>query len=151
MHHFSIVVLVCNKAKGQIWKWVFQEKKSMPNFPKNEHFFSPDTHTKFGVLCFLETPVLRFALQSKIFKKALHTCFVHTCFVDCCRQKNLLLKVSIREVRWISQLVKINKICKIYFSWKWFFQLEFSDFYQSELSYIIVSWNLYKLIKKPYT
>ena len=36
-------------------------KQSTPNFPKNEHkkcsFFG-----KFGVLCFLEEPVLRFAL-----------------------------------------------------------------------------------------
>ena len=51
-------------------------EQSLPNFPKNEHFLHPDTHTfvcvsggkkcsffgKFGVLCFLETPVLRFAL-----------------------------------------------------------------------------------------
>ena len=50
----------------------------MPNFPKNEHFQSPDIHAyvcisggrkylffgKFGVLCFLETPILRFALLS---------------------------------------------------------------------------------------
>ena len=37
-------------------------KQSTPNFPKNEHL-PPDTHTYvFGVLCFLETPVLRFAL-----------------------------------------------------------------------------------------
>ena len=48
----------------------------MPNCPKNEHFLLPDTQTfvcisggkkcllfgKFGVLCFLKTPVLRFAL-----------------------------------------------------------------------------------------
>ena len=51
-------------------------KQSVPNSPKNEHFLPPDTHTnvcvsggkkcsffgKFGVLCFLETPVLRFTL-----------------------------------------------------------------------------------------
>ena len=52
-------------------------KQSIPNFPKNEDFLlPPDTHMyacvsegkkcsffgKFGVLCFLETPVLRFAL-----------------------------------------------------------------------------------------
>ena len=51
-------------------------KQSTPNFPKNEHFLPPDTHTyvcvsgvnkclffgKLGVLCFLEIPVLRFAL-----------------------------------------------------------------------------------------
>ena len=50
----------------------------MPNFPKNEYFLPPDTHTyvcvsggkkysffgKFGVLCFLETPVLRFAFNN---------------------------------------------------------------------------------------
>ena len=49
-------------------------KKCTPNFPKNEHFLPPDTHMcvsgvkkcssfgKFGVLCFLVTPVLKFAL-----------------------------------------------------------------------------------------
>ena len=51
-------------------------KQSTPNFLKNEHFLTPDTLTygcvsggkkcsffeKFGVLCFLETPVLRFVL-----------------------------------------------------------------------------------------
>ena len=62
---------VGNKAKGRI-----SRKQSTPNFPKNEHFLPPDTHKyvcvagdkkcsffgKFGVLYFLETPVLRFAL-----------------------------------------------------------------------------------------
>ena len=51
-------------------------KQSKPNFPKNEHFLPPDTHRyvcvaggrkclffgKFGMLCFLEISVLRFAL-----------------------------------------------------------------------------------------
>ena len=49
-------------------------KQSTSNFPKKEHFLPPDTYTyvflsedkkcsffgKFDVLCFLETPVLRF-------------------------------------------------------------------------------------------
>ena len=53
-----------------------KNKQSTPNFPKNEHFLAPDTHTyvcvsggkkcsffeKFDQLRFLETPVLRFAL-----------------------------------------------------------------------------------------
>ena len=66
---------VSNKAKGRISKRVFQ-KRSTLNVPKNKHFLPHDTHTyvcvsggkrysffgKFGVLCFLETPVLRFAL-----------------------------------------------------------------------------------------
>ena len=59
---------VGNKAKGRLSKRVFQEKQSTPNFPQNEHFFPPDTHThmyvcilegkkcslfgKFGELCF---------------------------------------------------------------------------------------------------
>ena len=52
------------------------KKQGTPNFPKNEHFLPPYTHTdvcvsgdkkclffgKFGVLCFLETPILRFTL-----------------------------------------------------------------------------------------
>ena len=51
-------------------------KQSTSKFPKNKHFLPPDTYTcvcvsgvmkclflgNFGVLCFLETPVLRFAL-----------------------------------------------------------------------------------------
>ena len=51
-------------------------KQSTPNFTKNEHILPPHTHTsvcisgdkkwllfgKFGVFCFLVTPVLRFAL-----------------------------------------------------------------------------------------
>ena len=49
-------------------------KQSTSNFPKNGHFLSPDAQTyisggekcslfgKFGVLSFVETPVLRFAL-----------------------------------------------------------------------------------------
>ena len=50
------------------------KKQSPPNFSENQHFLPPDTHTyvcvsggnkcsffgKFGVLCFLETPVLKF-------------------------------------------------------------------------------------------
>ena len=57
-HKFSQII--GNKAKGRISKRVFQKKQRTPNFPKNEKkcsFFG-----KFGVLCFLETPVLRFAL-----------------------------------------------------------------------------------------
>ena len=67
---------VSNKAEGPISKRVFQVYKSIPNFPKNEQFLPPDPDInkcvsrgkkcsffgKFGVLCFLETPVLRFAL-----------------------------------------------------------------------------------------
>ena len=66
---------VSNKAKGRISKRVFQKTKHA-EFSKNEHFLPHDTHTyvcvsggknysffgKFGVLCFLETPDLRFAL-----------------------------------------------------------------------------------------
>ena len=33
-----IINFVGNKAKGRISKRVFQENKSTPNFPKNEHF-----------------------------------------------------------------------------------------------------------------
>ena len=81
--------IVGNKAKGRILKRVFQENKAHQTFrkinisypliytrTKNKHLLPPDTHTyvsvsggkkcsffeKFDVLCFLETPVLRFAL-----------------------------------------------------------------------------------------
>ena len=66
---------VGNKAKGRISKQVFHENKARQIFPKNEHFLPPDMHIrvrirgsemfvfrKIWVLCFLETPVLRFAL-----------------------------------------------------------------------------------------
>ena len=36
------------------------KKISTSNFPKNEHFLPLDTHTY--VLCFPETPALRFAI-----------------------------------------------------------------------------------------
>ena len=46
------------------------KNKARQIFRKNEHFLSPDTHTyvsggkkcSLGVLCFIETPLLRFAL-----------------------------------------------------------------------------------------
>ena len=40
-----------------------KRKQSLSDFPKNEHFLPPDTHTfgKFDMLCFLVTYVLRFA------------------------------------------------------------------------------------------
>ena len=63
------------RQKGESQNGV-SRKQSTPNFPKNKHFLNPDTHTyvsvlgskkcsffgKFCVLCFLETPILRFAL-----------------------------------------------------------------------------------------
>ena len=63
---------VGNKAKGRITKWVFQENKARQNFRKTNFLFlflrvcigvkKCSFFGKFGVLCFLETPVLRFAL-----------------------------------------------------------------------------------------
>ena len=64
-----------NKEKERNSKRVYQKTKHA-KFSEAEHFLPPDTHTyvcvsggkkcslvgKFGVLCFLETPVLRFAL-----------------------------------------------------------------------------------------
>ena len=61
---------------NKISKRVLQESKARQNIRKKKHFLPPDTHThvcvsegkkclffgNFGVLCFLETPVLRFAL-----------------------------------------------------------------------------------------
>ena len=50
-------------------------KQSTLNFPKNEHFLLPETHAcvsggqkssflgRFSVLCFLVTPVLKFAVS----------------------------------------------------------------------------------------
>ena len=33
--------IVDNKAKGPISKWLLQEKKASPNFPKNKRFITP--------------------------------------------------------------------------------------------------------------
>ena len=61
---------VGNKAKGRISKRVLQENKARQIFRKTNIFY-PLIRTggkkcsffgKFGVFCFLETPVLRFAL-----------------------------------------------------------------------------------------
>ena len=70
--------IVGTKAKGRISKWVFKENKARQIFQKT-NISCPPPHLKrtracisgdkkcsfssnFGVLCFLETPVLRFAL-----------------------------------------------------------------------------------------
>ena len=67
---FNFALLRTNLKTG------VSRKQSTPNFPKSKHFLPPDTHTyvcisggkkclffgKFGMLCFLETPVLRIAL-----------------------------------------------------------------------------------------
>ena len=64
------------RQKGESQNDCFKKKQTTPNFPKNEHFLPLDTHTyvcvsggkkcsffrKFGLLCFLETPVFRFAI-----------------------------------------------------------------------------------------
>ena len=62
------------KGKRAKLKTGASRKQSTPKFPKNKHFLPPDTHTyvsegkkclffgNFGVLCFLETPILRFTL-----------------------------------------------------------------------------------------
>ena len=65
------------RQKGESQNGCFKKaKQSTPKFPKNKYFLPPDTHMyvcvsggkncllfgNFGVLCFLETPVLRFAL-----------------------------------------------------------------------------------------
>ena len=49
---------VGNKAEGRISKWVLQEKQSTSNFPKNQHFLSPDTHTNE---CFKKTKHAKFS------------------------------------------------------------------------------------------
>ena len=64
------------RQKGESQKGCFKKTKHA-KFSENEHFFPSDKHTyvyvsggkkcsffiKFGVLCFLETPFLRFALS----------------------------------------------------------------------------------------
>ena len=69
--------IVDNKAEGQISKQMLEENKARQIFRKTNVSYSPRTHVcvsggsgrkkcsfygKFGLLCFLLTPVLRFAL-----------------------------------------------------------------------------------------
>ena len=72
IHNLSIIAQKVESQNGCFKK----NKQSKLNFPKNEHFLHLDTHTyvcvsgckkcsffeKFSLLCFLETPILRFAL-----------------------------------------------------------------------------------------
>ena len=72
-------------------------KQSTPNFPKSKHFLPPNTHTyvrvsggkkclffgKFGVLCFLEILVLRFALLL-YYRRYMHYNYLLSCL---CRHK----------------------------------------------------------------
>ena len=73
--------------KTGVWR-----KQSTSNFLENEHFLPPNTHTflffeEFDVLCFLETPVLRFALLLYLLQLPLNLSF------KAC--KNFLEKISI--------------------------------------------------------
>ena len=70
-HLWLILNIVGNKAKGPISKWEFEENRACQIFRKTDISYPLDTHTyvyvsggkkhmffgKFGVLCFLETPV----------------------------------------------------------------------------------------------
>ena len=58
--------LAGNKAKGRISKGVFQENKARQIFRKTNISFISNISFfgKFGVLCFFEIPLLRFALLS---------------------------------------------------------------------------------------
>ena len=78
----QLLLIVGDKAKGRISRQVFQENKARQIFRKTNisnvcvsggkkcSFFG-----KFGVLCFLETPVLRFALlpyyRRNVFKRSI--------------------------------------------------------------------------------
>ena len=59
---FYLFQVVGNKAKGRISKRGFQESKARQNFRKTNISYPLKFFGNFGVLCFLETPVLRFAL-----------------------------------------------------------------------------------------
>ena len=70
----------CNSSgirqKAESQNGCFKKKQSTPKFPENKRFLPPDTYMhvcvsggkkclffgNFGVLCFLEAPVLKFAL-----------------------------------------------------------------------------------------
>ena len=74
----DFLYIVGNQAKGRISKWVFQENKARQSFRKTNISYPlirTRTRTcayqgkrnvcflgKFGAFCFLETPILRFAL-----------------------------------------------------------------------------------------
>ena len=56
----KVFIIVGNKAKGRISKQVLQENKARQIFGRTNISYCL-IRTKFGVSCFLETPILRFA------------------------------------------------------------------------------------------
>ena len=97
-------------------------KQSTPNFPRNEHFLPPDTHTyvcvsgrcvsggkkcsffeQFGVFCFIETPVLRFPLlpyyRRVINAKTPFSSVFKSCVRHICARLYLSLSESTCETR----------------------------------------------------
>ena len=112
----------------------------MSNFPKNEHFLPTDTHTyvcvsggkkctffgKFALLCFLETPVLKFTFlpydrRINRFKSNTEAygepC--QTSNMKCCRVNTAFLTL-IRTSFLVKDLIKICKWSKIHYVWKVF-------------------------------
>ena len=97
----QILKFVRNKAKGESQNGV-SRKQSTPDFPKNEYFLPPGTHMyvcvsgskkcsffgKFGVLCFLETPVLRFALLP-YYRQVVKVCWLNTSITLSSRRRSV--------------------------------------------------------------
>ena len=98
----------------------------MPNFPKNEQFLPPYMHTyvhvcvsggkkcsffgKFGLLCFLETPVLRFVL-SPHYQRISEITNIHKYLIK--KRDTKYIWVNKKNVFWI-----INWHCMCHSSYK---------------------------------
>ena len=87
-----------NIRKGKNLKTTVKRKQSTPNFPKNEHFLSGGKKYpffgRFGVLCFLLTAVLRFALYSYYRRlKTILTMHFGKCFAYFCLTFRIQLKL----------------------------------------------------------
>ena len=98
-------------------------KRSLPNFPKNEHFLSPDTHTcvcvsegkkcsffgKFGVsLRFLVIPVLRFITDEFSFSIFIYVHFQKVNIINSLNAK------SCHHIETIQLIYKANHLCVFY-------------------------------------
>ena len=97
-YHCWLIFFVGNKAKERNSKWMFQEKHSMPNFPKNN--FS------YPLIC------TRTCIKPKFF---LITIFFYQFFLICKQQIINKNQICLLLIYIIKQRVLISKIWMFYF------------------------------------
>ena len=113
-----ILQFVGNKAKGRISKWMFQESKARQNFRKSNISLSGGKKClffrNFGVFCFLETSILRFALLPHYRRIAICISDYTKCMLYSeqptvllvRRQLNTMILTNFKDVNFISNIFK---------------------------------------------